>query len=54
LILILGVASANVTYGYTAANYSGRMPCSEVCAIIFTITSVTHTYTTTIFSIWPA
>lgn len=21
---------ANVTYGYTSANYSGRMPCSEV------------------------
>ena len=21
---------ANVTYGYTAANYSGRMPCVEV------------------------
>jgi DNA polymerase zeta len=22
---------ANVTYGYTAANFSGRMPCVEVC-----------------------
>lgn len=21
---------ANVTFGYTAANFSGRMPCSEV------------------------
>lgn len=25
---------ANVTYGYTAANFSGRMPCSEVCHAI--------------------
>lgn len=24
---------ANVTYGYTAANFSGRMPCSEVSVI---------------------
>lgn len=24
---------ANVTYGYTAANFSGRMPCVEVCSI---------------------
>ena len=22
---------ANVTYGYTSANFSGRMPCVEVC-----------------------
>jgi len=22
---------ANTTFGYTAANYSGRMPCIEVC-----------------------
>ena len=22
---------ANVTYGYTSASYSGRMPCVEVC-----------------------
>lgn len=26
---------ANVTYGYTAANFSGRMPCIEVSKIIF-------------------
>lgn len=24
---------ANVTYGYTAANFSGRMPCIEVCSV---------------------
>ena len=24
---------ANVTYGYTAANFSGRMPCVEVGVI---------------------
>ena len=22
---------ANVTFGYTAASFSGRMPCAEVC-----------------------
>lgn len=27
---------ANVTYGYTAANFSGRMPCIEVCQIYST------------------
>ena len=26
--------SANVTYGYTAANWSGRMPCEEVADAI--------------------
>jgi DNA polymerase elongation subunit (family B) len=25
---------ANVTYGYTGANFSGRMPCIEVCLLI--------------------
>lgn len=24
---------ANVTYGYTSANFSGRMPCIEVCSV---------------------
>lgn len=28
---------ANVTYGYTAANFSGRMPCIEVILIVFVI-----------------
>lgn len=27
---------ANVTYGYTAANFSGRMPCIEVCQTYIT------------------
>jgi DNA polymerase elongation subunit (family B) len=27
---------ANVTFGYTAANYSGRMPCVEVCLLYCT------------------
>lgn len=27
---------ANVTYGYTAANFSGRMPCVEVKKIFLT------------------
>ena len=26
---------ANVTYGYTAAGFSGRMPCAEVAHPIF-------------------
>jgi DNA polymerase zeta len=26
---------ANVTFGYTAANYSGRMPCVEVIIKIY-------------------
>lgn len=26
---------ANVTYGYTSANYSGRMPCIEVTSVLF-------------------
>ena len=25
---------ANVTYGYTAANFSGRMPCIEVSGVL--------------------
>ena len=25
---------ANVTYGYTSANFSGRMPCVEVLSLI--------------------
>lgn len=31
---------ANVTYGYTAANFSGRMPCIEVCSIVSVICNV--------------
>lgn len=33
---------ANVTYGYTSANFSGRMPCIEVCLkIIWNIMELT-------------
>jgi DNA polymerase zeta len=28
---------ANVTYGYTSANFSGRMPCIEVIDNIFVL-----------------
>lgn len=31
---------ANVTYGYTAANFSGRMPCIEVRDKIFFLTFI--------------
>lgn len=33
---------ANVTYGYTSANFSGRMPCVEV--FVFTFMSLFLTY----------
>ena len=35
---------ANTTFGYTAANYSGRMPCIEVCLSV--CLSVTQWLTT--------
>lgn len=33
---------ANVTYGYTAANWSGRMPCDVVAVTEFNIHSVIY------------
>jgi hypothetical protein len=40
---------ANVTYGYTAAGFSGRMPCAELADSIVQVTTAS---TTTSFSGW--
>jgi DNA polymerase zeta len=44
---------ANVTYGYTAASFSGRMPCVEIAdAIVLTGRAIWHDTTAIVHSKW--
>jgi len=35
---------ANVTYGYTAAGFSGRMPCAELADSIVQVSHTAHNF----------